>query len=100
MEGLLGIEGVTILGPKLGQNKTGIVSFNIQDVDSSEVAFILDQSFQIAVRSGYHCTPLAHEIAGTLATGAVRASIGYFTTDEEVAALIEAVKEIQTQYAK
>ncbi|MGO4498175.1 aminotransferase class V-fold PLP-dependent enzyme [Paenibacillus sp. 2RAB27] len=100
MEELLGIEGVTILGPKLGQNKTGIVSFNIQNVDSSEVAFILDHSFQIAVRAGYHCTPLAHEVAGTLAKGAVRSSIGYFTTDEEVTALIEAVKEIQAQYAK
>ncbi|NOV02761.1 aminotransferase class V-fold PLP-dependent enzyme [Paenibacillus planticolens] len=100
MEGLLGIEGVTILGPALGQNKTGIVSFNIDDADSSEVAFILDQSFQIAVRSGYHCSPLAHESAGTLAKGAVRASIGYFTTDEEVDALIYAVKEIQSQYAK
>ncbi|UKS26015.1 aminotransferase class V-fold PLP-dependent enzyme [Paenibacillus sp. HWE-109] len=100
MEGLLGIGGVTILGPSLGQNKTGIVSFNIQDADSSEVAFILDQSFQIAVRSGYHCTPLAHEAAGTLAKGAVRASIGYFTTDEEVNALIQAVKEIHSQYAK
>ena len=70
------------------------------DADSSEVAFILDQSFQIAVRAGYHCTPLAHEVAGTLAKGAVRASIGYFTTDDEVEALIDAVKEIQTQYAK
>lgn len=100
MEGLLGIEGVTILGPALGQNKTGIVSFNINNADSSEVAFILDQSFQIAVRSGYHCTPLAHESAGTLAKGAVRASIGYFTTDEEVDALIYSVKEIQSQYAK
>ncbi|MDR6883244.1 aminotransferase class V-fold PLP-dependent enzyme [Bacillus sp. 3255] len=100
MEGLLGIKGVTILGPALGQNKTGIVSFNIHDADSSEVAFILDQSFQIAVRSGYHCSPLAHESAGTLASGAVRASIGYFTTNEEVDALIQAVKEIQTQYAK
>ncbi|KRE51478.1 aminotransferase class V-fold PLP-dependent enzyme [Paenibacillus sp. Soil724D2] len=100
MEGLLGIKGVTVLGPTLGQNKTGIVSFNINDADSSEVAFILDQSFQIAVRSGYHCTPLAHEAAGTLAKGAVRASIGYFTTDHEVETLIDAVKEIQTQYAK
>lgn len=100
MEGLLGIKGVTVLGPALGQNKTGIVSFNIHDADSSEVAFILDQSFQIAVRSGYHCSPLAHESAGTLASGAVRSSIGYFTTDEEVDALIQAVKEIQTQYAK
>ncbi|MBD0382250.1 aminotransferase class V-fold PLP-dependent enzyme [Paenibacillus sedimenti] len=99
MEGLLGIEGVTVLGPGLGQNKTGIVSFNINKVDSSEVAFILDQSFQIAVRAGYHCTPLAHEAAGTLATGAVRASIGYFTEDEEVEALIDAVHEIRLQYA-
>ncbi|NEW07276.1 aminotransferase class V-fold PLP-dependent enzyme [Paenibacillus sp. SYP-B3998] len=99
MEGLLGIEGVTVLGPTLGQNKTGIVSFNVPHADSSEIAFILDQSFQIAVRAGYHCTPLAHEAAGTIATGAVRASIGYFTKDEEVEALINAVKEIRSQYA-
>jgi cysteine desulfurase family protein len=98
MEGLMGIEGVTILGPKLGQNKTGIVSFHLRNVDSSEVAFILDQSFQIAVRAGFHCTPLAHEAAGTEGTGAVRASLGYYTTDEEVETLIEAVKEISAQY--
>ncbi|MGG1550906.1 aminotransferase class V-fold PLP-dependent enzyme [Paenibacillus ferrarius] len=98
MAGLLEIEGITILGPKLGQNKTGIVSFNIENADSSEVAFILDQSFGIAVRSGYHCTPLAHETAGTLATGAVRASVGYFTKEAEIRTLLEAVKEIQTQY--
>jgi cysteine desulfurase family protein len=99
MEGLMGIEGISILGPELGQNKTGIVSFNLMNADSSELAFILDQSFQIAVRAGYHCTPLSHEVAGTLATGAVRASVGYFTKNEEVEALIEAMKEISAQYA-
>lgn len=98
MEGLLGIEGITILGPDLGQNKTGIVAFNLKHADSSEVAFILDQSFHIAVRSGYHCTPLAHEAAGTLQSGAVRASVGYFTNDEEVDAFIEAMSEISAQY--
>jgi cysteine desulfurase family protein len=98
MQGLLEIDGLTILGPELGQPKTGIVSFNLKGVDSSEVAFILDQSFQIAVRAGYHCTPLAHQAAGTIDTGAVRASLGYFTKEEEVSALIEAVKEISSQY--
>lgn len=98
MEGLLGIEGVTILGPELGQNKTGIVSFNLTNAESSEVAFILDQSFRIAVRAGHHCTPLAHEAIGTLATGAVRASVGYFTTEDEIQTLIDAVKEISIQY--
>lgn len=95
MEGLMGIEGVEVLGPSLGENKTGIVSFRLEGADASEVAFILDQSFQIAVRSGYHCTPLAHETAGTSETGAVRASVGYFTTDGEVQDLIAAVQEIK-----
>jgi cysteine desulfurase family protein len=99
MSELMGIQGITILGPDLGENKTGIVSFNIHQTDSSEVAFVLDQSFQIAVRAGYHCTPLAHETAGTLERGAVRASIGYFTTDEEIERLIGAVKEL-SKYMK
>jgi cysteine desulfurase family protein len=94
MDALWRVEGVTVLGPDMGQNKTGIVAFNIHQTDSSEVAFILDQSFQIAVRAGYHCSPLAHEMAGTMERGAVRASVGYFTTDEEVNRLVGAVKEI------
>lgn len=94
MEGLLGIEGVTIYGPPSGAPKTAIVAFNLQGMDSSEVAYILDQHYDIAVRAGYHCTPLAHDTAGTLDNGAVRASPGYFTTDDEIDALIEAVKEI------
>ncbi|MFM9331321.1 aminotransferase class V-fold PLP-dependent enzyme [Paenibacillus mesotrionivorans] len=95
MEGLMGIEGVELLGPEIGEPRTGIVAFRLADTDPSEVAFILDQSFQIAVRAGYHCTPLAHQSAGTTETGALRASVGYFSTDAEVDALIGAVKEIR-----
>lgn len=95
MEGLMGIEGVELLGPEIGEDRTGIVSFRLTGADPSEVAFILDQSFQIAVRAGYHCTPLAHQSAGTAETGAVRASVGYFSTDADVDALIGAVNEIR-----
>lgn len=98
MEGLMGIPNVTVLGPSLGEQKTGIVAFNIKGVDSSEVAFILDQSFEIAVRAGYHCTPLAHESIGTLATGAVRASVSYFTAESEIDQCIQAVREISKHY--
>ncbi|WP_409343667.1 aminotransferase class V-fold PLP-dependent enzyme [Paenibacillus sp. MBLB4367] len=99
MEGMLGIAGVELLGPKLGENKTGIVSFRLNGIDASELAFILDQSFQIAVRAGYHCTPLGHETAGTMETGAVRASVGYFTTEQEADHLIHAIGEIAKHYA-
>jgi cysteine desulfurase family protein len=94
MIGLKEIGGITIYGPEIGQNKTGIVSFNLGNADSSEVAFILDQSFQIAVRAGYHCTPLAHEMVGTLEKGAVRASVGYYTTETDIDRMLDAVKEI------
>jgi cysteine desulfurase family protein len=98
INGLREIEGISILGPDLSQPRTGIVAFNLKGADSSEVAFILDQSFQIAVRAGHHCTPLAHAAAGTLSSGAVRASVGYFTKDEEITAFIDAIKEISSQY--
>jgi cysteine desulfurase family protein len=100
MEGLLSVDGVRILGPQMGKKRTGVVSFLLEGADSSEVAFILDQSFQIAVRAGYHCAPLAHEAVGTMATGAVRASVGYFTTEEEVQVLTHAIREISKHYRK
>jgi cysteine desulfurase family protein len=100
MSGLLGLPDIRILGPDMNEDRTGIVAFSLPHIDASEMSFILDQSFNIAVRSGYHCTPLAHETAGTLAGGAVRASVGYSTTMEEVEYLVDAVKEIIRHYQK
>ncbi|WP_125666587.1 aminotransferase class V-fold PLP-dependent enzyme [Paenibacillus baekrokdamisoli] len=99
MEGLQTMNGINILGPALGHPRTGIVSFVIDGADPSETAFILDQHYKIAVRSGFHCSPLAHGTAGTLETGAVRASVGCFSKESEVDALIDAVKEIKQHYS-
>ena len=93
MEGLLRIEGVRVLGPELGKERTGIVAFIADGADSAEIAFVLDQHFGIAVRAGFHCTPLAHQTAGTFETGAVRASVGAFTTEDEADYFVESVKE-------
>ena len=96
----MSIPDIRILGPDLEEDRTGIVAFVIPQIDASEMSFILDQSFNIAVRAGYHCTPLAHETAGTLEEGAVRASVGYSTTHEDVEYLIASVKEIIRHYHK
>ncbi|MOA54702.1 putative cysteine desulfurase [compost metagenome] len=74
------------------------MAFYVDAIDPSEMSFILDQHYGIAVRSGFHCTPLAHSSVGTAKTGAVRASVGLYTTEQEVDALTEAVKEIVGQY--
>lgn len=94
MEGLQAVPGVRLLGPGPEEERTAIVSFLLEGYDPAELAFVLDQQFGIAVRAGFHCAPLAHECAGTLGTGAVRASPGYFNTEADIDALIEAVKEL------
>lgn len=98
MEGLSAVPGLKLLGPKLGEQRTGIVAFVVDGIDPSELSFILDQHYRIAVRAGFHCTPLAHVCAGTSATGAIRASVGLFTTQEEVDALTNAMTEITKNY--
>lgn len=98
MENLSDLSSVRLLGPELGEARTGIVSFTVEGIDPSELSFILDQHYQIAVRAGFHCTPLAHACAGTSSTGAVRASVGVYTTKDDVDALAYALKEITKQY--
>lgn len=98
LDGLSKIEGVVCLGPASGEPRTGIVSFYVPHIDPSEMAYILDQHYGIAVRSGFHCTPTAHYAAGTSERGAVRVSIGYSTTVVEIDAAIGAIREIIEQY--
>jgi len=88
------IPGVEVYGPGVDVERVGVVAFNIAGVDASEASFILDQQYGIATRAGYHCTPLGHRTAGTEQRGAVRASFGVFNTEEDVAELVRAVKEI------
>ena len=69
-------EGLEKLGYKtfFGPHQAGTVSF-IPPGDCEEFAESL-AARGIAVRSGLHCAPLAHESAGTLETGTVRVSFG------------------------
>lgn len=94
IEGLQEVGGLRILGPALGQARTGIVAFVSERYSASELAFRLDREYGIAVRAGYHCTPLAHMASGTEQTGAIRASVGISTTRDEVELMRKAIAEI------
>ena len=83
-----------LLGPRDSQRCVGTLSFNVQGMDSADVAAILDQSFGIAVRSGLHCAPQIHRRLGTFPHGAVRVSAGRFNTEAQVDQLIDALKQI------
>lgn len=85
---------VEVYGPGPGGNRTGIVAFKVKGVSPDRVADRLDRDWGIAVRAGLHCAAQAHKALGTLATGLVRASFGYFNTVDEVDELCCALETI------
>lgn len=94
LDGLSRIPGTLIYGPLEWEKRVGIVSFNLGEYSSSELASLLDQDYGICVRSGLHCSPLAHRTLGTLRRGVVRASLSYLNTPQDVVALLHALREI------
>lgn len=98
--GLSKINGVNCLSPMAGQYRMPIASFNIIDAGSQEIAMILDSHYNIAVRAGLHCNPLAHQTLQTLDQGVVRASLNRCNTENEIDKFLYAVEEIATAYRK
>ena len=92
-DGVRTIPGVTIYGDFTGQ-RAPIVSLNIRDYDSGEVADELAYHYEIYTRAGAHCAPLMHRALGTESTGAVRFSMSHFNTEAEIAEAVRAVHEI------
>ncbi len=60
-----------------------VVLFNIEGFPSGTVGRMLNER-NICVRTGFHCSPLAHRSLGTGKDGAVRVSFGFFNTEAEV----------------
>lgn len=74
-------------------NKYGIVSFTHSEIPSQELAEILSEKYDIAVRGGFHCAPLTHKFLKTHKLGTVRVSLAPQNTRREINFLITALKE-------
>ncbi|MFH1552974.1 MAG: aminotransferase class V-fold PLP-dependent enzyme, partial [Candidatus Omnitrophota bacterium] len=94
IEELGAIPGIELYGGSDLAGRVPIFCFNIPPASPVEVGELLESSFGVITRSGLHCAPLIHKALGTYPEGAVRVSPSYFTTDEEVAKFIYAVKQI------
>lgn len=94
LDGLSKIDGVKLYSQP---NLSGVVAFNVRNKDSNELADILSQEYDIAVRGGLQCAPLMHKWLGTLEQGVVRASVSCVTTKEECNAFIDAIEQIANE---
>lgn len=92
LEGLKQMKKIEIYGPADPKLQVPVVSVNIHGQESSEIAFVLDRAFDIACRSGLHCSPSAHRTIGTLDRGTVRFSFSVFNTLGEVDETLDALE--------
>ena len=80
---------------KTGSIRHGsILPINIDGIHSGDLADYLGEDYDIAIRAGAHCAPLMHKALGTVDEGIARLSFSYFNTEEEIDAVIKALKEI------
>jgi cysteine desulfurase family protein len=118
VRGLDGVVGLTLYGPLKPEQQLAIVSVTFDEalpeglhptiggcggraipatfesVHPHEAGTILKDRYEIAVRVGLHCAPLAHKALGSFPDGTVRFSLGYFNTLEEVEIAVRAVRKI------
>ena len=71
-----------------------VVALNIGNYDSGEVSDELAANYGIYTRAGAHCAPLMHQALGTVGQGAVRFSMSYYNTEEEIDQAVQAVREL------
>jgi cysteine desulfurase/selenocysteine lyase len=92
LERLADVPGLRIFGPPAGEDRAGILSFELQGVHSHDVAEILDRH-AVCVRAGHHCAQILMERLGVAAT--TRASFAVYNTREEVDRLVDALDDVR-----
>ncbi|MBW1721988.1 MAG: aminotransferase class V-fold PLP-dependent enzyme [Deltaproteobacteria bacterium] len=118
LKALFPLQGLTIYGPLKPEEQTATVSITFDSVlpagsrhlpsgcGSINLAWMeegispahagkkLGAEYDILVRVGLHCAPLAHQTLNTYPEGTVRVSMGYFNTLEEIGYAAEAIRKI------
>ncbi|RAK08495.1 cysteine desulfurase family protein [Halanaerobium saccharolyticum] len=95
IEGLTSLPQVKVFGKKDINNRTAVTAFNLEGCSSNQLAFKLQQDYDIQLRGGLHCAPLLHKFLGTDELGLLRISPGYFNTEAEVNRLLNILEKIK-----
>lgn len=85
---------IKLIGVNDNCKYVGIVSCLINGI-SSDSAGTLFNELGIAVRTGLHCAPLAHQFLGTFPAGTIRFSVNSFTKEEDFEELENALNYIE-----
>lgn len=96
MEQMQQVEGLSIYGPKEASKRTGLVTFNLDDVHPHDVATVLDAE-GVAVRAGHHCAQVLMKWLKQSATA--RASFYLYNTEEEIDKLVRGLVKTKEYFS-
>ena len=93
------ISNVKIIGPKDHNQRSGLVSFQLKNIDTAgDIANFLDTEiagYKLMVRAGAHCTnPFHYSINILPREGTARASIYLYNSEEEIQILKESLESL------
>ncbi|MGD8276483.1 MAG: aminotransferase class V-fold PLP-dependent enzyme [Gemmatimonadota bacterium] len=89
-DGLAAVPAVRVVSPA-APDGAPIVTITAERTDPAALAGTLDCEFGVLARPGLHCAPETHRLIGTDRTGALRFSLGWATTGDDVDRAIDAV---------
>lgn len=93
-ERLEAIEGLRLIGT--AEDKVGVLSFVMDAAHPHDIGTIVDAE-GVAIRTGHHCTQPVMERFGIPATA--RASLGVYNTEDDVDALVKALRRVQEMFS-
>jgi cysteine desulfurase family protein len=97
LSGIAKTGGFRVLGPALGEPRIPVVSVIHESIASDRLAHALDKRYGIAVRSGLHCAPWAHNMLGTTELGALRMSLGVGIAETDIDLTVSALAELASE---
>ena len=97
LDRLRSIPDVAVYGPVRAEDRTGVISFNLEGVHPHDAGTVLDEA-GVAVRAGHHCCQLLHRALDVAAT--LRASFYIYNTRDEADALVDALATARRIYKR
>ncbi len=95
LDGMIGIEGIRIIGPADPDNRIGTVAFAVDGVHPHDVGAVLDAQ-GIEIRVGHHCAQPIHKRMGTFASS--RASLGPYNNEADVDAFLSTLETVRPYF--
>lgn len=83
------VEGVTVHGPTVPEDRGGCISFVVEGIHPHDLGTVLDRE-GVAVRVGHHCAkPLLRQLG---VNASARASVYLYNDEDDIPALIDAIE--------